>query len=156
MTDSAYGAAVKMLSRRELSERQVRQRLARLGYGPDAIADAVGRLKEERSIDDARVAASIARSESSMRRRGRVRARQRLQAAGIADAVAERAVEEAYAEVDVDALLAAALDRRMAGAPTIASERELGRLYRHLVGRGFERDRVMKALKERYRADPEA
>jgi regulatory protein len=156
MTHSAYVAAVKMLARRELSEAQVRQRLARLGYDSDAIADAVARLKEQHSIDDARVAAAIARSESGARRRGRLRVRQRLQAAGIADPVAERAVEEAYAEVDVDALLAAVLDRRMAGQPTIASERELGRLYRHLVGQGFERDHVMKALKARYRPNPEA
>ena len=156
MTDPAYLAAVKMLSRRELSEAQVRQRLGRLGFGADAITEAIDRLKGDRSIDDERVAAAIARTESGVRRRGRLRVRQRLAAAGISDSVADRAVEAAYAEVDVDGLIAAVLEKRLAGRTTIESERELGRLFRHLVGQGFERDRVMKVLKARYRPKAEA
>jgi len=39
-----YIDGLKMLGRRELSERQVRQRLARKGHEPDAIDAAIARL----------------------------------------------------------------------------------------------------------------
>ena len=77
-----YLAALKLLARRELSEAQVRQRLARRGHDPDAIEEAVARLKEERAIDDARVAEAIARTETSVKRRGIVRVRRQIENAG--------------------------------------------------------------------------
>jgi regulatory protein len=143
-----------MLARRELSEAQVRGRLERLGHDPEAIADAVARLKANRSIDDARVAGAIARMEVGLRRRGERRVRQRLQAAGIGGDTAERAVAEVFAELDVDALLAAAVDRRLGGRALGADRRELGRLYRHLVGQGFDGEQVMKALRARQARGP--
>ena len=75
MTDTAYLDALKMLARRELSEAQIRQRLQRREHDPDAIDAAVHRLREERAIDDARVAGSIARTETAIKRRGRLRVR---------------------------------------------------------------------------------
>ena len=68
-----YLDALKMLARRELSEAQVRQRLARRGHDPESIDAAVARLKGERAIDDARVAEAIARTETAAKRRGRLR-----------------------------------------------------------------------------------
>jgi regulatory protein len=146
VTDSAHLAALKMLARRELSEAQVRTRLARLGHDLPSIDAAIERLRSDRSLDDARVARAIARTESGVRKRGRLRVRQRLAAAGIAGGIADRAVEEVFAQVDEEEMLRAALDRRLGGRPRIADRRELGRLYRHLVGRGFDRDRVMTLL----------
>ena len=47
MPDSAYIAALKMLGRRELSEWQVRQRLARKAFEPDeGIEAAIVRLTQ--------------------------------------------------------------------------------------------------------------
>ena len=146
---TAYVDALKMLARRELSEAQVRQRLARLGHGADAIDDAVARLRQERAIDDARVAEAIARSESSLRRRGKVRARRRIEVAGISSAAARDAVEQVYGAIDADALLEAALARRLRGRAAIADDREFQRLYRYLIGQGFESDKVLALLRKR-------
>ena len=82
--DSARVAALKMLARRELSEAQIRQRLQRRGHALDEIDSAIERLKSERAIDDARVAGAIARTETSLKRRGRLRVAQELARAGIA------------------------------------------------------------------------
>ena len=141
-----------MLARRELSEAQVRQRLARKGHEPDAIDDAVARLLEERAIDDARVAEAIARTETAVRKRGKLRVRMQIERAGIAKATAKRAVDEVFDGIDDDALLEAALAKRLRGRDTIADDREFQRLYRYLVGQGFESDRVLKALTLRKRA----
>jgi regulatory protein len=138
-----------MLARRELSEKQVRQRLARKGFGVADIDEAVDRLKSERTIDDARVAGAIARIETGARKRGLLRVRQRLAAAGIASSTADAAVEEIASQVDLDAMLVQALERRLRGRETIADEREMARLYRQLTSQGFERDRVMRLLRSR-------
>jgi regulatory protein len=148
---TAYVDALKMLARRELSEAQVRQRLARRGHEPDAIDAAMARLREERAIDDARVAEAIARTESSVRRRGKLRVKRRIESAGISSATARRAVDEVYGSIDADALLEASLAKRLRGRAAIADDREFQRLYRYLVGQGFESDRVVRALKARFR-----
>jgi regulatory protein len=147
----AYIDGVKMLARRELSELQVRQRLARKGHEPGAIDDAVARLLEERAIDDARVAEAIARKETAARTRGKVRVRMQIERAGIAQATAKRAADEAFDGIDDEALLDGALAKRLRGRDTVADDREFQRLYRYLVGQGFDSDRALKALNLRRR-----
>jgi regulatory protein len=138
-----------MLARRELSEAQVRQRLARKGHDEDAIDAAVARLREERAIDDERVAAAIARMETSIRRRGRLRVRRQIEHAGIAAPTAKRAVDDVFGDIDADAHLQASLNKRLRGRETISDQREFQRLYRYLVTQGFEPDQAMRALKAR-------
>jgi regulatory protein len=148
---SAYTDGVKMLARRELSEFQVRQRLARKGHTSAAIDEAIGRLRDERAIDDARVAEAIARTETSVRRRGELRVRIQIQRAGISSAAAKRAVDAVFDTIDDETLLEASLAKRLRGRDTIADDREFQRLYRYLIGQGFDADRVMKALTSRRR-----
>jgi regulatory protein len=147
----AYIDGLKMLGRRELSEAQVRQRLARKGYAAAEIEIAIVRLREERAIDDNRVADAIARTETAVRRRGKLRVRMQIERAGIAKAIAKRAVDDLFEAIDDDALLEASLAKRLRGRDTIADDRELHRLYRYLIGQGFESDRVVKALNARRR-----
>src|SRR5258708_37570476 len=136
-----------MLARRELSERQVRDRLARKGHQEHAIDDAIARLREERAIDDARVAEAIARTETSIRRRGKLRVQMQIQRAGIDKSVAKRAVDEVFGAIDDDALIEASLNKRLRGRDTIADDLEFQRLYRFLAGQGFESDKIVKVLR---------
>ncbi len=149
MRDVAYHDGLRMLARRELSESQVRQRLARRGHDQDAVEVAVSRLKDERAIDDARVAEAIARTEVVRKSRGKRRVTQRIESVGIARSTARRAVDEAFSAIDEDSLLETALARRLRATETIADDAEFGRLYRYLVAQGFEIDAVMRALKAR-------
>ena len=148
MAENAYVTALTLLARRELSEAQVRQRLSRRGFTPDDIDDAVTRLRQDGSLDDARVAAAIARSQLSLKKRGQRRVRREIEAAGITSALADRAVADAYAEVDGEALLAAAIDRKL-GTRRLEDDREMARLYRYLVGQGFDADKAIFALRAR-------
>ena len=145
----AYLDALRMLARRELSEAQVRQRLARREHTPDLIDDAVARLKDERAIDDTRVAEAIARSEISIRKRGRLRVKRKIERAGISRTITKNALDEVFGAIDADELLEAALNKRLRHGKTIADEREFKRLYRYLIGQGFESDKVVSALKRR-------
>jgi regulatory protein len=146
---SAYIDGLKMLGRRELSEQQVRQRLARKEYPQDEIDDAVARLREERAINDQRVAEAIARTETGIRKRGKVRVRLQLQRAGISKETTKLALDAVFEAIDDDALLESSLKKRLRGRETIADDREFQRLFRYLIGQGFESDRVMQALRRR-------
>jgi regulatory protein len=146
---SAYLDALKMLARRELSEAQVRQRLARRGHQPDDIEEAIARLREERAIDDTRVAESIARTQTALRKRGKLRVRRQIESAGISGATAKRAVEDVFSGIDDAALLEASLLKRLHGRERIADDREFQRLYRYLIGQGFDSDRVLATLRKR-------
>jgi regulatory protein len=144
---SAYIDGLKMLGRRELSEKQVRQRLARKEHDQGQIDEAVARLREERAINDQRVAEAIVRTEAAIRKRGKVRIRMQLERAGIAKETAKAAIDTVFGTIDDAALLESSLHKRLRGRETIADEREFARLFRYLIGQGFESDRVMKALK---------
>jgi regulatory protein len=144
---SAYIDGLKMLGRRELSEQQVRQRLARKQYPQDEIDDAIARLRQERAINDRRVAEAIARTETAIRKRGKVRVRMQLERAGIAKETAKAAIDEVFEAIDDDALLQSSLRKRLRGRETIADDREFQRLFRYLIGQGFESDRVLQALR---------
>ena len=146
---SPYIDGLKMLGRRELSEAQVRQRLARKGHADEDVDAAIQRLTIERALDDARVANAIARTEITIKRHGRVRVRRQIESAGIAPALVKQAVDDAFGEVDDDALLQAALGRRLRGDRSITDQREFQRLYRYLAAQGFESDRILKALTAR-------
>jgi regulatory protein len=151
----AYADAVKMLSRRELSEAQIRQRLARRGHSEAAVESAVARLREAHAIDDVRVAEAIARNQIATKRRGRRRAEQQIVQAGISPDTARSAARTVSESFDTDAVLEAALARRLRGVDRTINEKEFSRLYRYLVGQGFEPDRVLAILRKHQRRPDE-
>src|SRR5262245_60186550 len=112
---SAYLDGLKMLGRRELSEAQVRQRLARKGHEPDEIGTAINRLREERAVDDARAAEAIVHTETAVYGRGRLRIKRQIEQAGISPDKARKAIDDAFENVDESSLLSAALNKRLRG-----------------------------------------
>jgi len=149
----AYVAGLKLLARRELSEAQVRARLGRRQFDEDEVEAAVARLRREGALDDRRTALACARTEAHLRRHGRLRALRAVEALGIARPVARAAVAEAFADLDEEALLAQAIERRLrrgdAARPTPAVAR---RLHRYLLAQGFDAARVSAAIRSRFRA----
>jgi regulatory protein len=144
----AYVDGLKMLARRELSEAQIRQRLTRKEHQPDDIEAAVARLRAERAIDDARVAEAIARTETGIKRRGKLRVRMQIERAGIDKSVARGAIETVFEGIDDEGLMEAALQKRLRGRTMAKDDRELQRLHRFLISQGFEPDRVMQRIRQ--------
>jgi regulatory protein len=158
-TVSAYVDGLRMLGRRELSEKQVRDRLLRKGHEEDEVNVAIERLRTSRAIDDERVAEAIAHTATAVHRRGRLRVKRQIEQAGIAPATTRQALDNVFEGVSDEELLEAALAKRLRGRDRIADEAEFRRLFRHLVGQGFEPDRILAALKRRHKArspEPEA
>ena len=146
--DDAYIVALTLLSARELSEAQLRTRLKRREFEADAIDAAVTRLKDDRTLDDRRVALALARMESAIKHRGRARVIQKIRQTGIDSDIAEDAVREVFEEVDESALLDRALDRRLRGkAPKELDDKGRARIVRALVAQGFRLEAVLKKMK---------
>ncbi len=143
-----YTQALAWLARRELSEAQVRARLARRGIDDGAINDVITRLTREHAVDDRRVATAYARSTVTRKRRGRTRIQREIEALGIDRNVARDAVDEIFGEIDETVLLEEALARRW---PSVAApdQRTLQRIYRALLQQGFPDDKVRAALRAR-------
>jgi SOS response regulatory protein OraA/RecX len=151
----ALTTALTWLARRELSTAQLRDRLARRRVPDDEIDQVVARLTADRTLDDDRVALAAARTEATVRRRGRRRILQRLRQIGIAHDAAARAVETVFADLDEDALLDRAIARSLRGRPPEALDRaQLARIVRRLVGQGFAPGAIHARLRtERSDAD---
>jgi regulatory protein len=131
-----YVLALGWLARRELTEKQVRQRLARKGCEPEAIDDAVARLKTERALDDQRVAGAFARTAVRLKGRGPLRLTRDLQALGVDRQAARDAVQDVLAETDEATLARQAVARRWRRADR-PEPADAARLYRALLRQGF-------------------
>jgi len=149
---AARAESLRLLTVRELSARQLRERLAQRGFDQASIDAALARLADDGTLDDARVARSRARTEIVVRGRGRLRALRQIAALGIDPAVADAAVDEVLADVDERGLVERAIDRRLGSRAGRALERPaMARLYRHLLAQGFPPGTVMAALRARSR-----
>ncbi len=152
---AARAAGLAQLAVRELSETQVRQRLTRRGFEPGAVEVAIGQLRDERAIDDRRVAAACARTEARIKGRGPARILQHIQAIGIGRELAEEALREAVGRDEEVALLEQALERRLRGTTRASDAATLRRLYAHLVRQGFAPGAVVALLKRRWKRLPD-
>ena len=90
-----------------------------------------------------------------MKRHGRLRALRTVEALGIDRGLARAAVAEVFGEVDEDALIAQALDRKLrqpspgSARHGVAVRRRARRLYRYLLAQGFDAGRVHAAIRNR-------
>ena len=144
----AYTVAVTLLARRELSSRQLRDRLLRRRFDPAEVDLVVERLSRDGTLDDRRVALASARLGAQVKRRGRRRVLQQIQQLGIHADTARAAVDEVFGALDESALLQAALERRLKGAhPRELDRKAVARIVRSLVGQGFDAHAVYEQLR---------
>lgn len=128
----AVGVAARAVSRRDVSVRELADRLARAGAPPSAAADVVLSLERAGVVDDVRLARSRA---SSLAERGYGDAAilARLDGAGVAEGLAREAVADLPCESD-----------RARGVA--AAERDRAKAVRLLVRRGFSAETVDDVL----------
>ncbi len=144
---SAYVDALYLLARREVSEHQLRAHLTEREHERDEIDAAVERLRDERSLDDGRVARAYARTAVKVKGRGRLRVQRELRELGIPKDVAAEALAEIFSDVDERALIARAVEKKLRGGKTIDSPAAHARLYQYLMRQGFSPAAVSAAMR---------
>jgi regulatory protein len=147
----ATEAALQFLSYRARTEQEVRDRLKRGGFAPEAIDATIVRLNEWRYLDDA----DFARRWVENRARGKPRGQRLLQQELRKKGIDAETSKQAIAEADLDEVTAATeLARKrlstMAGEDPVAVRRKISA---YLARRGYGFDVVRKAL-ERATGEP--
>jgi regulatory protein len=132
-----YTYGLQALGRRELTARQLRDRLRRRGCDDAAIDAALERLRREGALDDARAARAYARTEVAVKRRGPERIRRALHVMGVDEDAARSALASGFADHPAEDVLDAALARRLRGRPVTDRAQEQ-RLIAYLVRQGFD------------------
>lgn len=146
-----YSYALTALRRRELTERQLRERLTRRGCDADSIDAAIARLTRERILDDRRAARAFARTEAHVKHRGPLRIRRALETMGLDRDAAREAAEQGFEEQSVELTLEAALQRKARGP--ILDDRQAQRLVAYLVRQGFDLTAAIAAVRRRRAAE---
>jgi regulatory protein len=144
---SAYLDGLRLLARRELSVKELRDRLVDREHPAEEIDRAIEHLLETQALDDVRVARAYARTASKVKGRGRLRVMRELNAMGIAKETASEAVADVFADVDERSLIAKALQKKMRGRPRVANAAEHARLYQYLMRQGFTPAGIVAALR---------
>lgn len=148
---TAYVDALQMLGRRELSEKQLRERLLHREHSPENVERAIQLLHENRALDDERVAAAYVRTAIKIKGRGRLRIQRELRQMGIANDVAAKALADAFGDIDERGLITRALQKKLRGKPKIKDAAEYARVYQFLMRQGFSPAAVTAALKSHRR-----
>ena len=149
---NAYALALGLLSRRELTTSELRERLERRDLPDQDIATAIARLASDGTLDDRRAAAAIARTQAAVKGRGRSRVARELAARGISGEVAAAALDEVFRETPEPDLLERALRRRLRTGH-ITDQAHFRRLYQYLLRQGFPSGAIVSLLKKHSRVD---
>jgi regulatory protein len=144
---SAYLDALHLLGRRELSVKQLRDRLIDREHERAEIDRAIEHLLEAGSLDDNRVAGAYVQTALKVKGRGRLRIQRELQEIGIEKEVAAAALAAAFGDVDERALIRAALQKKLRGNKKIETPADYARVYQFLMRQGFSPAAVNAALR---------
>lgn len=139
-------AALRMLSRREYTAAELRQKLLAADHCGDDITAALDSLRADGLLDDRRVAASHVRVASAVKGRGRLRIARELEARGVDKAIVRDALEALPAEDETEAIRRF-LDRKHLPRHLAAPEHR--RLFTQLLRRGFSADTIARVFKDR-------
>jgi regulatory protein len=152
---TAYVDGLHLLGRRELSVKQLRERLLDREHDREDVDRAIELLLENKALDDARVAGAYVRTALKIKGRGRLRIQRELQMMGIEKEVAGQALAEAFGEVDERTLIAKALQKKLHGKVKIATPADYARVFQFLMRQGFSPGTVTAVLRRhRKGADP--
>lgn len=140
----AMNRALNFLAYRSRSEKEVRDRLVRYGYGGDTVDGVLGRLAELGYLDDEGFARTAAREKA--RKYGPRRVSADLMRGGVSGEIAHSAVEEAFRENPEHDVAREAAARRYNTSE--GSDAQARRVYGFLMRRGFSADVCAEIARE--------
>ncbi|MDH3628678.1 MAG: RecX family transcriptional regulator [Acidobacteriota bacterium] len=148
-TRDPFVALVRAVGYRPLTALEASARLGKLGFDSDQVDAAIARGRDERILDDGKLAEDYLVLRAERRLEGPRRLIRELVGRGVDESLCESAWQRlvALGDVDEDALLTRRLDRLLA-APRSNTSNERRRVYNALLRAGFEpsaaRDAVIK------------
>jgi regulatory protein len=139
----AMSRALNFLGYRARSEKEVRDRLRRYGYGEGAVEDVIGRLKELGYLDDEEFARYVAREKASWYGPRRISAE--LRKCGVDAELTREVVDEEFSgRSEIEEARSIAAQRYNRGG----SDADARRVYGFLVRRGYSSEVCAEVARE--------
>ena len=126
-------------------KRLLRRRVSNDEAGNILVEMVVLRLKEQKYLNDSAYAAAYSAFRRDNEKFGRTRVITELKARGIHSDVIEKAVDQAYSDVNDEAQARAFLKRKRLKKP--ANDKEAAKIFRTLIRAGFRSGIAIKILK---------
>jgi len=153
---SLYEYAIGALGRRMRSvaelKRLLRQRVMSMENGEKLIDAVVTKLKEQRYLNDTQYATTYSSLRRDNDKLGRFRVVSELKTRGVHGEVIEKAIGEAYADVNDEQQARAFLRRKRLLKPS--NQKEAARIFRTLARAGFS-SKVIVAILKKWDVDDE-
>jgi regulatory protein len=146
----ARAMALRLLTRRDYSARELRTRLLEREMPEADVTAVIADLSDAGLLNDRRVAESFVRVASTLKGRGRLRISRELEQRGIDRAIIRDALAALPIE-DEAASIRRLLERKHLPARLNPAERR--RIFGQLVRRGFSADLIATALRGRGNSD---
>ena len=146
---SLYEYALRALARRSHTLAELEAKLARRSDSEEDVSEILSRLRQHGYLDDERVAEAHSALRRDQALVGQKRVLAELRRRGVEESLAEKAVTDAYRELDESDLARQFLRRRfgsLAQGPPVDDRKVVLRLYRALLRAGFEHSAVLDAL----------
>ncbi len=143
----ALQRAAALCSTRECCISEIEEKLARWGQSRETQARIIARLLDERFIDESRFCRAYALDKLRYNHWGRVKISQALRMLGVDDTDREQAVR-ALPETEYNEILRHLADSKRPSIKGSSAYERNGKLIRFLLGRGFEMDRIRRAVDE--------
>lgn len=138
-------AALRLLSRRDYTTAELREKLLAKDHAIDDVATTLDGLRDDGLLDDRKVAANYVRSASTVKGRGRLRIARELEARGVARSLVREALETLPVSDEVDAVRRFLARKRL---PTHLAAADHRRVFAQLLRRGFSADVIAQVIRE--------
>lgn len=136
--------ALHLLTKRDYTQRELRQKLERAGYPPEVTEDALAYVKSYRYVDDDRYARRYV--EQYKESKSRRQLQQELSRRGVPRELAQHALEEAQGPSERQ-LIRQLVEKKCRNRQGL-TEKEVQRLYGYLARRGFSGSDIGAVLRE--------
>lgn len=147
---SAYEHALKLLTARQYTARNLRRKLAQKGFAAEVADAAIERLTANGLLDDARYAATFGRGKLLGPGASKRRIRQQLYQRGIPNDVADAAIDAVIEDesVDLEAVIEKDARKKLASLGGLEPPIIKRRLYSHLARHGYDIDEINAVMKK--------
>jgi regulatory protein len=142
----AKGMAI--LSRRMISERDMRQKLTEEGRPKPVREEVIFQLKRYGLIDDAKYAGNFVRTQIARGPKSKLYLKVKLREKGITDEIANEAIEAEFAGIDETASVRAMAEKKYKTMKYLPAQKARVRVINFLRGRGFSWETIRKAIED--------
>jgi regulatory protein len=138
--------AMAILSRRMISERDLRRKLTEESRPTAARDDVIFQLKRYGFVDDAKFAASFIRTQLTHGPKSKLYLKNKLHEKGINDEISNQAIEAEFGSIDEVAAVKKMAEKKYRTVKTLPPQKARLRVINFLRSRGFSWEIIRKAI----------